>query len=187
MKQIIILFLAAVMLSSCLKQSIADAMLASMNVSNSGNFAVMSYDVNNNPVTITAINNYDGQMLTTDSFVRCTKTADYYGNPVDYNIQALSTSGNRFDFDIYTDSLTVGNYSFDSLLIGIPYDVLVYNNITSAIYSSTDTLSINITSYSKGYINGNFTARLTPDLGIWGTPGSTVITNGSFKNVQVFY
>jgi len=182
MKQIIILFLAAITLSSCLKQSIADAMLASVN----SNPAAMSYDVNDTLVTITAASNYDEQ--TSNDFVRCIKSDNsVYGIPSDYNIEALSPSGNRFSFDISTDSLTIGNYSFDSLLIGEPYHVIVYNKRSSAIYSPVDTISINITSYSKGYIGGNFTARLTPVFDTWGIPGSTIITNGSFKNVPVYY
>ncbi len=52
-------------------------------------------------------------------------------------------------------------------------------------------MSFTITSYSNGHISGNFSGVLTPladaNNNVFGDPGSVIITNGSFKNVPVFY
>ena len=45
----------------------------------------------------------------------------------------------------------------------------------------------------RGHLSGNFSGALTPMISAgnpyntYGTPGSVLITNGSFKNVPVFY
>ena len=94
-------------------------------------------------------------------------------------------------FTFGTDSLTVGNYDYD----GIYGDlfVLSYNGEDEFVHDPSDFISFNITSYSQGHISGNFSARLTPMItagypnNVYGPPGSVLVTNGSFKNVPVFY
>jgi hypothetical protein len=46
MKQIILYFFAVIILSSCLKESIADAMLASQNSANNESTASLSFEIN---------------------------------------------------------------------------------------------------------------------------------------------
>src|ERR1700743_3661623 len=117
MKQIIIIFLTGATLSSCLKQSIADAMLASINAHN--NYGIMSYTVNGDAVKISGSNN---PISISDSFVECFKSTDINGN-INYTLHA-SNSNDDFVFSIYTDSLTAGNYSYDSIAVGVPIYVL---------------------------------------------------------------
>src|SRR4029077_15885221 len=111
MKQLLIAFLMILFLSSCLKQSIADAMIAQNSATQHGNapgVATMTYLINGNTVT-TSVNDPDSQ--SPYSFqLGCSKIF-YPGatNPL-YNIDCISTSG-ELTFTFGTDSLSVGHYS----------------------------------------------------------------------------
>ena len=179
MKFYLIAAVMAIFLSSCLKQSIPDAMLAK---NSSGNItATMSYKLNGNAVNI-SVDDADNQSINYYT-LGCSKFAGYY------SIEGLSDYGETV-FVFYTDSLTVGNYNY----IGTYGDMffISYNGTNEYVHAPSDSMSFNITSYSNGHISGNFSGALTPMIAagnpdnIYGTPGSVLITNGSFKNVPVF-
>ena len=94
-------------------------------------------------------------------------------------------------FTFPTDSLTVGNYIYTPIY-GDTY-VASYNGTDEFVHAPADSISFNITSYTKGHISGNFSGRLTPmvsagyPVNTYGTPGSVLITKGNFKDVPVFY
>ena len=97
-------------------------------------------------------------------------------------------------FGIMTDSLSTRNYTFDSTYLqtsGI-FCTMTYNGQQSAIVFSGDNMNINITSYSNGFISGNFTAKFTP-LGSFGsvpnysTRGTILITEGQFEKIKCVY
>jgi hypothetical protein len=192
MKQLLIAFLVIISQSSCLKQSIADAMLASQNSGSQGGsspaVATMTYSVNGNTVT-TTVNDPDSQSPTIYQ-LGCSKTVYPGTNSTVYSLDCLSTSGEMTN-TFFTDSLAVGNYSYT----GIYGDmfVLSYNGTDEFVHDPADSISFNITSYSNGHISGNFSGRLTPMIAAgnpnntYGTPGSVLITKGSFKDVPVFY
>jgi hypothetical protein len=183
MKFYILAAVLALSLSSCLKESIPDAMLASKNKGSQGSTATLSYEVNGNAVNVSVndADNWNGSWHTLD----CEKNPGYYA------LSALSSSG-EFIFVVYTDSLTTGNYKY----IGTGGDLyfINYNGINEYVHAPSDSMSLNITSYNNGRISGNFSGVLTP-LHIsntasndeYGTPSSVHITNGSFKNVPVIY
>lgn len=176
MKYLFILLLMAFGFSSCLKQSIADAMLEEKN----GPAASMSYKVNGTPVSIT-IQNADKQDRNNPTLA-CLKTNFY-------NLQAVGNFG-EFTFNFFTDSLTVGHYLYPTRYGNMFF--ISNNNVNLFVNSPTDSMSFNVTSYENGHISGNFTGVLTPlksagVVDIYGAPSSVHITEGSFKNVPVFY
>lgn len=180
MRFYLIALVMAVFLSSCLKQSIPDAMLGSKNSGKS--VATLSYKINGNAVSI-SVNDADNQ---NPNLYRlgCSKYAGYY------SLSGLSDAGETA-FSFYTDSLTVGNYKY----LGTYGDMFFidYYNTAEYVHAPSDSMSINITSYNNGHISGNFSGVLTPLVtagainNIFGDPGSVLITNGSFENVPVFY
>jgi hypothetical protein len=180
MRQLLVAFLMILFLSSCLKQSIADAMMANK-ISEEG-VATMSYEINGISVT-TSVNNPDGQSPTAYQ-LGCSKTNNVY------SLDFLSNSG-EMGFTFFTDSLAVGNYTY----YGSYGDmfILSYNNTDEFVHDPSDSVSFHITTYSQGHISGNFSGRLTPMISAgnpdntYGSPGSALLTNGSFKNVPVFY
>jgi hypothetical protein len=171
----------AVLFSSCLKQSIPDAMLAVQDPGGQGSAtATLSYEINGNAVKISVIDadNQDSNSYT----LGCTKS---YGS---YTLDGVASSG-EITFSFYTDSLAVGNYKYTSFYG--PMYFLTYNGTPDYVYNASDSLSFNITSYKNGLIGGNFSGLLTPLIdpnnNIYGAPGSVLITKGSFQNVPVFY
>ncbi|CAN5697490.1 hypothetical protein BH11BAC3_BH11BAC3_23760 [soil metagenome] len=114
----------------------------------------------------------------------CSKSAGYYV------LSGLSGSGET-TFLFYTDSLTTTSYSYTAIYGDMFF--IDYNGENEYVHAPTDNLVFNITSYDKGYISGNFSGQLTPLVtagnsnNIFGSPGSIMITNGSFQNVPVFY
>ncbi|QEC68897.1 hypothetical protein FRZ67_16860 [Panacibacter ginsenosidivorans] len=165
--------IAILLFSSCLKQSIPDAMLGK----HGGGTATLSYEFNGEAVNI-SVPDADNQMPGNYKLA-CTKSGFYY-------LEAIG--GGEFAFTFFTDSLTVGNYKYTS------GDIFVtdYNNHPSFVHYPGDNINFNITSYSNGHISGNFSGVLTPLItpgtpDIYGTQGSVLITNGSFENVPVFY
>ncbi|HEY1869561.1 MAG TPA: hypothetical protein VGG71_00815 [Chitinophagaceae bacterium] len=189
MKQLLITFLMVILLSSCLKESIADAMLDSQNRTPGGGspaVATMTYEVNGSTVTLT-VNDPDKQS-STGYQLGCSKTTTGT-NSVVYYLDCLNETG-EMTYMFPTDSLTVGNYSLSG---SYGLFVLGYNGTNAYLQDQSDSMSFNITSYSKGHISGNFSGRLTPAISYsglnitYGTPGSVLVTKGSFKDVPVFY
>lgn len=177
-----IALLMAIFLSSCLKQSIPDAMLGSKSPGGQGKVtATLSYKINGNAVNI-SVNDADNQVTNPYYTLGCSKYAGYY------SLSGISNSGET-SFSFYTDSLAVGNYKY----LGTYGDMFFidYNNTAEYVHAPSDSMSFNITSYNNGHISGNFSGVLTPLLdpnnNTYGAPGSVLITNGSFKNVPVFY
>jgi hypothetical protein len=182
MKSYSLAVLLTTLLSSCLKQSIPDAMLASKNSGGQGGVtATLSYKLNGNAVSI-SVPNADGQNPTSYT-LGCTKSSGY-------NLDGISTSG-EITFTFYTDSLTPGNYTYTGIY-GDMYFVS-YNGQNEYVHVASDSLSFTVSSTKNGHISGNFSGRLTPMISagipnnIYGTPGSILITNGAFQNVPVFY
>jgi len=182
MKQLAVYLLLAVTLSSCLKETIAGAMMKS-ETGGSGSSAIsMSYQVNGVLVQ-TTVNEVTNQ-LSTYYRLSCTKTTNY-----SYVLSFVSTSG-ELTFQFYTDSLKTRNYVYSGSN-GTEH-FLDYNNTNGYTRYAADSMSFNVTSYTNSRISGNFSGRLTPSIGggapdTYGTPGSILITNGSFDNVPVFY
>jgi hypothetical protein len=181
MKLYLITAATTILLSSCLKQSIPDAMLASQNAGGHGNVtATLSYKINGNPVNI-SVNDADNQSPTQYT-LGCTKSVTFY------SLDGISSSGET-SFIFYTDSLAIGNYKY----IGTYGDMyfILYNGTNEFVHAPSDSMSFNITSYKNGHISGNFSGLLTPLLdpntNTYGASGSVLITNGTFQNVPVFY
>ncbi len=185
MKKLLIFVFLSLCLSSCLKDSISDAMIKSENASttnsSNANPATITYTVNGTIVNV-VIKNPDKQSPT-NYLLGCTKESNnqYY---------LASESGGNLIFFFYTDSLKVGRYHS---YVNNNSPLLDFSNVASYHAYATDSLGLKITSFSKGHISGTFSGRLTPLIevvnykNIYGKPGSTIITDGSFKNVPVFY
>jgi len=172
--------LAAITLSSCLKQSIPDAMLGIKNASKVT--ATLSYNIKGAVVTM-SVNDADNQNPNYFT-LGCGKYQGYYG------LDGLSDAG-EMSFEFYTDSLTTGRYVYPGSYGDMYFST--FNGEAEYVHAPTDSLSFTITSYSNGHISGYFSGALTPLVSastlnnIYGDPGSVLITNGSFKNVPVFY
>ncbi|HEV9037815.1 MAG TPA: hypothetical protein VGQ51_14370, partial [Puia sp.] len=106
MKQLLVPSLAILLLSSCLKQSIADAMIANEQSGTQGSgpgVATMSYSVNGAAVT-TSIKDPDSQSPTAYQ-LGCSKTLYPGTTSTIYSLDCLSNSG-EMTFTFFTDSLT---------------------------------------------------------------------------------
>ncbi len=179
MRFYVIAIAMAIVLPSCLKQSITDAILDSKK---SGT-ATLSYKINGNAVNI-SVNDADNQITYPYYILGCTKDAGFY------SLSGIS-DGVETSFLFYTDSLTVGNYKY----LGTYGDMFFidYHNTPEYVHAPSDSMSFNITSYNNGHISGNFSGVLTPLVtagtfnNIFGDPGSVSITNGSFENIPVYY
>jgi hypothetical protein len=189
MRQLLMAFSMILLLSSCLKQSISDAMMADQNShGNSSGEATMTYVMNGITVT-NSIKNPDGQSPTGYQ-LGCSKTLYPGTNSTVYILDCVGSTGET-TFTFFTDSLHVGNYTYT----GNYGDLFVvdYNNTDEFVHDPSDSVSFQITSYSQGHISGNFSGRLTPMISAgnpnntYGSPGSVLITGGLFKNVPVFY
>lgn len=178
MKFSFVALMAMIFCSSCLKQSIPDAMLGK-----GGGTATISYKINGNPVSISVA---DADNLGPNSYpeLYCIKNQGYY------SFEAVGSTG-ELTFTFLTDSLAVGTYRYAISM----YDSFVteYNGVNEYVYAPSDSITVNITSYNKEHISGNFSGVLTPLItpsnvnNIFGQPSSVPITNGSFKNVPVLY
>jgi hypothetical protein len=147
------------------------------------------YKVNGNLVTIKNISIADAEY--TIFFKQLSGTAIPHSR---YMFNGQNGVNNVWVFGIISDSLTVGNYILDTTAItGGLITTMTYNGAQSAIYYSGDKMEINITHYSDGYISGNFTAKMTPfiidnnGLVDYSKRGTTLITEGEFKNVKCIY
>jgi hypothetical protein len=182
MKLYLVAAVISILLSSCLKQSIPDAMLASQNPGGGGDVtATLSYKINGNAVNISVTD--AGSQDPNSYTLGCTKFGGYV-------LDGVSSSG-EFTFNFNMDSLTIGNYIYTGNYGDMFF--IDYNNQDEYAHAPTDSMSFNVTSYRNGLISGNFSGQLTPliSAGIpnntYGIPGSISITNGSFQNVPVFY
>jgi hypothetical protein len=178
MKFYVTLFAVTILLPSCFKKSIADAMLNSAK----GETATLSYEINGTPVTISvkdADNGLGGYYT-----LSCQKSNGY-------NLNGISNYG-EFTFTFYTDSLKAGNYKYTSLYYSGMY-ITDFQGQPCYIAEATDNMNFTITSYKDGRINGNFTGQITPAVmqgpygNVYGASGSVVIKNGTFSNVPVVY
>ena len=177
MKFYLILITITILLPSCFKQSIADAMLDSGEQKKIT--ATLSYEINGTPVTV-SVKDADNQGLYPT--LQCEKS----------NVYVLGCSNNDFVFTFYTDSLKVGNYKYISSYG--PMYVVTFSGAPDYVAGPTDNMNFNITSYKDGHISGNFSGQLTPVISqqnypnnVYGVYGSVLIKNGSFNNVPVVY
>lgn len=177
-----LLFLIAALgwlFSSCLKQSIADAMLNKSGEQNQT--ATLSYEINGKPVSVSVKDSENG--IGGFRTLECVKAGGYV-------LSAIIPSGD-FVFTFYTDSLKTQNYQYLSSF-GPSY-VTTFEGRPQYVYGPSDKISFTVTSYKDGRISGTFTGQLTPSISqstsgnVYGTPGSVVIRNGSFTNIPVIY
>ena len=180
MKFYLLIAVAVLFSYSCAKQSIADAML---NRSGKPNLtATFNYEMNGNPVHL-SVKDADNR-LPGYRKLYCDKSTGYY------SICAVNGAP-EFIFTFYTDSLKVGSYKYTSNFG--PMYITTFKGTPQYVYNPIDHVTFNITSYKDGRISGNFSGQLTPDITlafpryVVGTPGSVLLKNGSFENVQVFY
>ena len=167
-------------LSSCLKQTIPEAMMESEGKKLEASAASMSYQVNGVEVknTVSDVeNNVIGYRK-----LYCQK------EPYDYLLSFVSSTG-EINFWFYTDNLQIKNYVLRGSN-GTKF-LLYYNNTNGFVRYPSDSLSFNITALDKGRISGNFSGILTPSIvggapDTYGPAGSISITNGTFKNVPIF-
>jgi len=166
---------AALVLSSCLKQSIPDAMLG---ISKQKKIkATLSYEVNGTPVAVT-VDDADHQPEYSRRLY-CEKSSAYL-------VDAISDFYGELTFTLFTDSLKVGSYSYPNYA-GVGFFITDYQG-PNFVYSATDYMNVNVTSYEDGHISGNFSGLLTPMINnSYGLSSSVSIKNGSFSNVPVFY
>ena len=180
MKLYLVTIIGMIFLSSCLKESIPDAMLGAKNAGIIT--AAMSYKINGEPVSI-SLKNADRQDPNSYYYtLLCIKSGNYYS-------LAGRSNTSELDFTFFTDSLTTKNYKY----IGAYGEMfaVAYNQTEGYLFAPTDSLSFNITTYNNGLISGTFSGAVSPVTAgggsILGTPGSILITDGSFQNVPVFY
>jgi len=147
------------------------------------------YKVNGNLVTIKNISIADAEY--TVFFKQLQSTAIPHTR---YMFNGQKGANNFFGFGIQSDSLTLGNYTYDSTYQYASGNVttMTYNGQQSLLIYGGDNMNINITAYSNGFISGNLTAKLTPLPIIIGVPdystrGTTLITEGEFKNIKCIY
>ena len=174
MKFFLIITAITILLSSCLKQSIPDAMLGISGKQNKIT-ATLSYEINGTLATV-SVDDADHQ-LPGGRMLECVKSSDYV-------LTAITDHG-EFTFTFFTDSLKVGSYNYPSNWGGI---YVTDFQGPEFVYYPTDNMNFNVTTYQDAHISGNFSGVLTPKVNnIWGAPSSVVIKNGSFKNIPVFY
>lgn len=180
MKFYLIIAAITILLPSCLKQSIPDAMLG-ISGKQTKITATLRYEINGNLVSIT-VEDADRQGPGIHT-LECVKSSNYV-------LSGITSSGD-FVFTFFTDSLKVGNYNYASSYG--PMYISTFQGKAQYVYGPTDHMSFNVTTYKDGHISGNFSGQLTPVItpgfpnNIYGVPGSVSIKNGSFTNVPVAY
>jgi hypothetical protein len=182
MKLYLTIAVMTILLSSCLKQSIPDAMIASQNSGGQGAVtATLSYKINGNNVSLSVP---DADSQDPGSYtLGCSKSNDYI-------LDAVSNTGET-TFTFYTDTLTIGNYTWTGNYGDMFF--ISYNGQDEFVHAASDSMRFTITSYNHGHISGSFSGVLTPMLSAgnpnntYGASGSILITEGIFRNVPVFY
>lgn len=176
-----LIIIAVICFSSCLKESIPDAMLVKHSVDTR---ATLSYKIYDNPINISVDDAHNGGY---NSY-----TLGYSQNTGYYSFRGISDSAEIYLY-FYTDSLRTGNYKYISAYgdkVFVSYD---YDYAYGVVHAFPDSMSINITSINNGRISGNFSGALSPLSTInnpfneFGPPASMLITNGTFENVPFFY
>jgi len=117
---------------------------------------------------------------------------------IEANQGVLMNSLGIISFTIVTDSLSIGNYHYDSTncsKLGLSYSqsFVDFNLLSNAIVFSSDYIDFNITSISGNLISGNFTAKLTlanshsavPNMFDYSKRGESIIQNGKFQNILI--
>ena len=174
MKFYLIITAITILLSSCLKQSIPDAMLGISGKQNKIT-ATLSYEINGNLVSV-SVDDADHQDPSSYT-LECVKSNGYV-------LDAITNFG-EFTFTFFTDSLKVGSYNYPSNSGGI---YVTDFQGPEFVYYPTDNMNFNVTTYKDGHISGNFSGMLTPKVNnIYGAPSSVSIKNGSFNNVPIVY
>ena len=171
----------SIVLSSCLKQSIADAML-NRSVQQANNItASLSYEINGKLVNIT-VEDADHQVPGFRK-LSCEKSGGYI-------LSGVGSEG-EIVYTFFTDSLKVGTYNYTSNYG--PLYVTDFQGKPQYVHDPNDHMNFTVTSYKDGHISGNFSGQLTPAViagypdNVYGTSGSVLIKNGSFNNVPVIY
>ena len=182
MKLYFIIAIIPILLSSCLKQSIPDAILAEENSGNGSQAnvtATLSFKINGNAVSISVPDalSQNPNLYT----LGCTKAGGYV-------LDGNSTWG-EITYNFNTDSLTPGNYQWNGSYGDMYF--IDYNNQAEYVHAATDVMIYTVTTYRNGLIGGTFSGQLSPLLdansNTFGTAGSVVVTDGVFQNVPVFY
>jgi hypothetical protein len=179
MKFYLLLAATTILLSSCLKQSIEDAMLNGSGSQSAT--ATLRYEINGSPVSL-SVKDAASQAVGRRTLY-CEKSGGYI-------LSGVSSAG-ELVLTFYTDSLSVGNYNYTSNYGAL--FVTTFEGRPQYVYGPTDHMNINVTSHKNGRISGNFFGQLTPAIvpgypnNVYGTLGSVLIRNGSFENVPVFY
>ena len=175
-----IIIAITIIFSSCLKQSIPDAMLNKSGTPNDVT-ATLSYEINGKLVTI-SVKESDNRVSGFRT-LSCEKSGGYV-------LGGVSNDGD-FVFTFFTDSLKVGNYKYTTNY-GAMY-VTTFQGKPQYVHFPTDYMDFNVTAYKDGRISGNFSGQLTTALAqgypdnVYGAPGAVLIKNGSFNNVPVIY
>jgi len=176
MKNFLIIAAVSLLFSSCLKQSIADAML-NKSGKQSKVTATLNYEINGKKETV-IVEDADNQIMGSRRLY-CEKSGGY--------VLSAIVSSFDFIFTFHTDTLKVGNYKYTSNYG--PMYVTTFQRYPNYVVSPTDHMSFTVTSHIDGHISGTFSGQLTPAISqnMYGTPGSVLIKNGTFTNVPVYY
>lgn len=182
MKSLIVTISLALFFASCLKESIPEAIDNKKN----GPKVPASFSFKVNGIARSySVEDVRKERTYSYPIFSCRKEVNRY----DIHGQVESSSAY---FSVYTDSLSVGNYSYTIADAGTR-EIADTGYLPFFLLAPTDKINISISAHSNGYISGNFNAVLTPAIAgssfpfTFGAPGSIVITEGSFKNVPVFY
>ena len=174
-KYYLIISAIAIFMSSCLKQSIPDAMRG-LSGKQSRITATLSYEINGEPVSITVDDaDHQGTGIHT---LECVKSNGYI-------LSAVGSSG-ELVFTFLTDSLEVGSYNYPAAW-GQTY-VTDFQGTPQYVYNPSDNMNFFVSQYKDGHINGTFSGQLTPmPNNMPGDPGSVLIKNGLFNNIPIVY
>lgn len=135
---------------------------------------------------------YANISVNTTGFVDCSRVDDNGFPYIFYDLESENISnGNAIGLCMVTDSLTIGNYHYDSAFVAnneVISEGLSINGTPSLVARNGDYIDVNVTAYSKGYISGNFTGKMTLSTNeFYGAAGTTLITNGQFQNISITY
>jgi hypothetical protein len=183
MRKLLSILFAAIFFASCTKDPNTGSTTPTIA---DGTF---QYKVNGNLVTISNANITNGEYAV--FFKQLQGTAIPRTR---YMFNGQKGTNHVWAFGIQSDSLTVRNYTYDSTYLNTSGIIctMTYNAQQSALFYGGDNMIINVTSYSNSYISGNFTAKFTPFGSVgtvpdYSTRGTTLITEGQFKNIKCIY
>lgn len=149
-------------------------------------YGSFQYKVNGNPVVITG---NDFSNLEYAIFFK--QLAGTIIPHTRYLFNGQKGANHVWVFGIKSDSLSTGNYTYDSTYFGLSGtpSTVIYNGKQSGLIFKGDYMSINVTSYSNGIVSGNFTAKFSPMEAVqnYSIRGTTLITEGKFENIKCIY